>query len=322
MTPCSRLQSTRVKIVFFGTPEFAIPSLEQLLARSHEIVLVVAQPDRPAGRGMRVQSPPTVELARERNLPVSQPLSVRKEEFLDSMRALRPELAVVIAYGKLLPVSLLGIPKHGFLNVHASLLPRYRGAAPIQRAIEAGERETGVTIMRVDEELDHGPILGMGRIQIGPDEHAASLSARLAEAGAELLANVIDRLARGEVVEAEQDHSRATYAAKIRKEEGRVDWNVSSRTIYDRFRAFDPWPGTFFDSDFERAGESVKLASIALEPRAGPPGEILASTDTSIIVACGEGSLRIDRLQRAGKRPVDAATYLRSRNLSVGDSLR
>lgn len=311
-----------MKIVFFGTPEFAIPSLEQLLARSHEIALVVAQPDRPAGRGMRVQSPPTVELARERNLPVSQPASVRKEEFLESIRALQPELAVVIAYGKLLPASLLGIPKHGFLNVHASLLPRYRGAAPIQRAIEAGERETGVTIMRVDEELDHGPILGIERIQIGPDEHAASLSARLGGAGGQLLANVIDRLVRGEVDEAEQEHPRATYAAKIRKEEGRVDWNFSSRTIYDRFRAFDPWPGTFFETDFERAAETVKLASIAPELLAGPPGEILASTDSSIIVACGQGSLRIDRLQRAGKRPVDAVTYLRSRNLSVGDSLR
>ena len=309
-----------MRIIFFGTPEFAVPALEALLRSRHEVIAVVAQPDRPAGRGMRVQSPPVAELARRRGIELLQPQRIREDEFLDRIRSYAPDAGVVVAYGRILPDSLLGIPRHGFLNVHASLLPEYRGAAPIQRAIEHGKSETGVTIMRVDAELDHGPILDTERTVIGSDERAPALSGRLAVAGARKLVEVLDSLERGPVVEREQDHVRATYASKIEKDEGRVEWATQSAAeIVNKFRAFDPWPGIFTSI----GGETVKLTNVeAVEgAHSRARGEITAVTGDGIDVTTRKGILRIVEGQRAGKRPVRAMELARGFRLEPGARL-
>jgi methionyl-tRNA formyltransferase len=291
-----------MRLLFFGTPSFAVPTLEAL-AREHEIALVVAQPDKPAGRGMKLQAPAVAVKARELGLALAQPARVRDESFLQSVAALRPDVGIVVAYGKILPAALLAIPRHGFLNVHASILPKYRGAAPIQRAIERGETTTGVTIMRVDEQLDHGPMLAIERTEIGPDERTPSLVSRLSRLGAEALARVLRDL--DHIVETPQDHAAATLAPKIEKSESIVRWTDSARTIYDKFRAFDPWPGV-------TAGD-LKLLDIApadVATRAAPGAVISAGAD-GIIVATSDGALRLITVQRAGKPRVAAADLLR-----------
>ena len=283
-----------MRLLFFGTPHFAVPTLDAI-AREHEVVLVVAQPDKPAGRGMRVQAPAVVVRARELGLPVAQPARLR--DFV----APPADAGIVVAYGKILPPALLAIP---FFNIHASLLPKYRGAAPIQRAIEHGERETGVTIMRVDEQLDHGPMLAMERTPIDPDEHTPALGSRLSALGADLLVRAL----RERPPEVEQDHARATLAPKIEKEEGLVRWSEPARAIYDKFRAFDPWPGVFT--------ASMKLIDIAPAPGEGVPGAVIA-VDDGVVVACGEGALRIRTIQRAGKPRVPAADVARAERWRV-----
>lgn len=229
-----------MRIVFFGTPEFAATTLNAVLESPHEVVAVVAQPDRKAGRGMKVHRPETAVLAESRNIPVLQPTKIRTDEFLDSIRALSPDIGVVVAYGRILPGTLLEIPRHGFLNVHASILPAYRGAAPIQRAIENGETETGVSIMQVDEELDHGPVFDIVRTHVDPDERADELFRRLAGIGGEALVRVLDAIERGNASSTEQDHERATVAPRIEKQESLVDWSMSATRIYDRFARSTP----------------------------------------------------------------------------------
>lgn len=303
-----------MRIVFFGTPEFAVPSLEALLQARHTVTLVVAQPDRPAGRGMKLRRPPVAELAVREGIALLQPSKIRTPEFLEAIRREEPDLAVVVAYGRILPGALLGIPKHGFINLHASLLPKYRGAAPIQRAIEAGDRVTGVTIMRIDEELDHGPMLGMAEVGIGPEERAPSVSARLAAAGGPLLVRTVDALEDGSVVEIEQDHAAATHAAKIEKEEGRVDWSLPARELYDRFRAFDPWPGLFT----VRGEETIRLTEVSLLAASGGAGTVLSMSADGVDVACAEGALRIVAMQRPGKRAAAASDVARGLGLEAG----
>jgi methionyl-tRNA formyltransferase len=287
-----------VRIAFFGTPAFAVPTLDTL-AREHDVTLVVAQPDKPAGRGMKMHAPEVAVKARELGLDLVQPPKIRDPQFLESIAALAPDLGVVVAYGKILPAALLQIPRHGFVNVHASILPRWRGAAPIQRAIEAGDTRTGVTIMQVDEELDHGGIFAIDETEIGPDERAPALAARLSRMGAEALLRVLRDL--GEPVP--QDHAQATYAPKIEKSEGAFAWSDGARTIYDKFRAFDPWPGVF-------TGE-LKLTELARAEGSGEPGTILSIDDGGVIVACGEGALRLVEVQRPGKPRVRAADFAR-----------
>lgn len=305
-----------LRIIFFGTPDFAVSSLATLASSRHEIRAVVAQPDRPAGRGMKLQSPPVANLARELGIALIQPAKIRSPETLAWFREQNADLAVVVAYGKILSPDLLEIPRLGFINVHGSLLPKYRGAAPIQRAIERGETITGVTIMRIDEELDHGPMLDRVEISIGLDERTPSLACRLAEEGARLLVSVIDRMESEGVEEIPQDHDCATYAPKIAKDEGRVDWNRSARAIYDRFRAFWPWPGIFT----EHGGEMIKLVEIAAEGRSGgPPGTVLALGMQGVLIANGDGSTRLLEVQRPGKRAVSAFDYFRSKGLGPGD---
>lgn len=300
-----------MRLAFFGTPEFAVPTLEAL-ALEHEIVLVAAQPDKPAGRGMKVQTPAVALKARELGLPLLQPARVRNEDFLAHVRALAPDAGIVVAYGKILPAALLDIPSHGFLNVHASILPHYRGAAPIQRAIEHGERETGVTIMRVDEELDHGPMLAIERAPIDPDEHTPQLAERLSRLGAGALARVLADLPSA--IETPQDHASTTLAPKIEKSEGAIRWDEPARTIYDKFRAFDPWPGV-------TAGE-LKLIDLRPASGSGAPGTILAIGDDGVIVATGEDALRLITVQRAGKGRVSAVDFARGSGWKVGAVLR
>lgn len=287
-----------MRLVFFGTPEFAVPTLEAL-ARTHEIALVVAQPDKPAGRGMKMQAPAVAVKARAMGLTIAQPPRIRNDEFLASIAALNPDAGIVVAYGKILPANLLAIPLHGFINVHASILPKYRGAAPIQRAIEQGETTTGVTIMRVDEELDHGAMLAIERTEIGPDERTPSLASRLSKIGADALLRVLATMPDG----TPQDHAAATHAPKIEKSEGAINWSDATATIYDKFRAFDPWPGIF-------AGD-LKLIDIAPADGYGEAGTIVSSNSDGVIVATGDGALRLITVQRPGKPKAAAADVLR-----------
>lgn len=264
---------------------------------------------------MKLQKPAVAARAIELGLPLLQPLKIRTEEFLHQVEQARPDAGVVIAYGRILPGRLLQIPKHGFVNVHASLLPKYRGAAPIQRAIEAGETMTGATIMRVDEELDHGPILAVAKVEIAPDERLPSISGRLAAAGAEALVRTLDALERGAAVETPQDHARATHAPRIDKEEGRITFVEPARVIYDRFRAFDPWPGVFFDT----AGETIRIAEMTLlgSERAHAP-RMVVSIDQAVVVSTGDGHLRLEQLQRPGKPRAAAGDVARGLGWSAG----
>ncbi|HJQ37274.1 MAG TPA: methionyl-tRNA formyltransferase [Thermoanaerobaculia bacterium] len=292
-----------MRIVFFGTPEFAVPSLDAV-AREHEVALVVAQPDKPSGRGMKLQSPAVAVRARELNLPVAQPPKVR--EVIEQVASLQPDAGIVVAYGKILPPALLALAP--FYNVHGSILPKYRGAAPIQRAIEAGESETGVTIMRVDAELDHGPMLLIEKTPIGPDERTPQLAQRLSRIGADALARVLRDLPP----ETPQDHAQATLAPKIEKAEGEVTFRETARAIYDRFRAFTPWPGIFY--------KDVKLTEIHGAAGFSPPGTIL-SIDEHVLVACAEGAILILEMQRPGKPRTPAGAVARGLGWRVGDVL-
>ena len=301
-----------MRLVFFGTPDFAVPSLDAIL-REHEIALVVAQPDKPAGRGMKMQAPAVAVRARELGLPLLQPPKVRNEEFLSEVARVNPDCGVVVAYGKILPKALLDIPRHGFLNVHGSVLPLWRGAAPIQRSIEAGDKLTGVTIMRVDEELDHGPMLRIETTEIGPDERTPQLAQRLSSIGGDALAVVLREIESGTAVETPQDHARATLAPKIDKREGEITFDEPAHAIYNRFRAFDPWPGITF--------RDLKLTDMRPADDNGAPRTILEIADDGVVIACGGGALRILEMQRPGKPRTPAAAIARGLGWKAGHVL-
>jgi methionyl-tRNA formyltransferase len=296
-----------LRLVFLGTPEFAVPTLDAL-AREHEIVLVVAQPDKPAGRGMKMHMPAVAAHAKALGLPLLQPPKIR--EGLDAIAAARPDLGIVVAYGKILPPALLAISPLGFLNVHGSLLPGYRGAAPIQRAIERGETETGVTIMRVDDQLDHGPMLAKARTSIGADERTPAVAARLSRLGADAMVSVLRDFDRR--TETPQDDALATHAPKIDKSEGEVWWNETTASIYNRFRAFDPWPGI-------TAGE-LKLTDVRLAGGSGESGTILR-IEEGVIVATADGALELLEVQRSGKARVRATEFAHSAGWRPGSRL-
>ncbi|HEX2835713.1 MAG TPA: methionyl-tRNA formyltransferase [Thermoanaerobaculia bacterium] len=304
-----------MRLVFFGTPEFAVPSLD-VVAQEHEIALVVAQPDKPAGRGMKLQAPPVAVRAKELGLPLLQPAKIRNDEFLGEIARVQPDAGVVIAYGKILPAALLAIPRFGFFNVHGSILPMWRGAAPIQRAIQAGDRETGVTIMRIDEELDHGPMLEIATTEIGPDERTPQLAKRLSIIGAEAMARVLRNVEMGTAIETPQEHARATFAAKLDKSEGETRFDEPAQTIYDRFRAFDPWPGIFTTSN----GEPLKLTDLRPADGSAKPRTIL-SIDDDVVIACSEGALRITEMQRPGKPRGSAGAIARGLGWRVREVL-
>jgi methionyl-tRNA formyltransferase len=286
-----------------GTAAFAVPSLQALHAAGHHIELVVTQPDRP-GHRLRITPPAVKVAALELGLEVFQPERIKAEESVSRIASVAPELMVVVAYGQIIPRSILEIPPRGVLNVHASLLPRYRGAAPINRAILAGERVTGVTIMLMDEQMDHGPILSAREVEIGPEEDAVSLGQRLAALGAELLVETIDRL--DEIQPIEQDHAQATQAPKLSKQEGELDWDLDAAEIDRRVRGLQPWPGVTLPLGRSR----VKvLRGRPLEGH-GQPGQVLRCGRDGVEVAAGRGSYLLQEVQLPGKRPVPAQTVV------------
>ena len=300
-----------LRIVFAGTPEFAVPSLAAA-AQRNEVVAVYTQPDRPAGRGRALQASPVKREALKRGLPVLQPESLKTELSRDALRALKPDVMVVVAYGLLLPQSILDIPRFGCWNVHASLLPRWRGAAPIQRAIEAGDPETGACLMQMEKGLDTGPVLLTQRLGIGVHETTGQLHDRLATLGAQVLADGLGLLRAGmRPVAQPQPAEGATYARKLEKTEARLDWTQPAAVLARKVRAFDPWP----IAEGELAGEIVRIhGAIAIDAAASvAPGSIVKADREGIDVACGDGALRIRVLQRAGGKAITAADYLNAR---------
>jgi methionyl-tRNA formyltransferase len=300
-----------MKLVFAGTPDFAVPSL-RAAAQRHEVVAVYTQPDRPAGRGRGLTPSPVKLEAVARGIPVLQPDTLRSPEALQTLRALQPDLMVVVAYGLILPKAVLAIPTHGCWNVHASLLPRWRGAAPIQRAIEAGDSETGVCLMQMEAGLDTGPVLMSQRTPIGDSETGGQLHDRLAALGAQVLADGLGLLRAGiRPVPQPQPEAGVTYAHKLDKAQARLDWQQPAAQLALRVRAFNPWPIT----EAVLAGERVRVhGAVALDlAHAQPPGTVLAASKQGIDIACGQGALRLRVLQREGGKAITAADYLNAR---------
>ncbi len=308
-----------MRLVFAGTPDFARTHLETLLGSRHEVAAVLTQPDRPAGRGRRLRPSPVKALAEEAGLEVLQPASLREPGILERLRTLAPEALVVVAYGLILPPEVLALPRYGCLNVHASLLPRWRGAAPIQRALLAGDPETGVSVMRMDEGLDTGPVLLQRRCPIGPEDTAGSLHDRLAALGREALLEALEGVEAGALRAQPQDERLATYAPKLARHEARLHWREGARELERRVRAFDPWPGAFTLWE----GEALKVwrARALPEHEAMPPGTVVASGPEGVDVATGEGLLRILELQRPGGRRMPVGQFLNARPLRPGSVL-
>lgn len=291
---------TTVRIVFAGTPDFAATALQALLASRHEVVGVYSQPDRPAGRGRKLAPTPVKQVALDANIPVFQPPSLKTPEAQQALRDLRPDVMIVAAYGLILPKTVLGIPTHGCLNIHASLLPRWRGAAPIHRALAAGDRQTGITIMQMDEGLDTGAMLLKHVTAIGADDTGGSLHDRLAELGGKAIVQALALLKKGELQGEAQNNDLACYAHKLSKDEGHIDWNLEASALERLVRAFNPWPGTFTDFN----GQRVRIhQALALNESPGKvPGTVLRRDREGIDVACGTGALRITSLQLPGAR--------------------
>lgn len=306
-----------MRVVFFGTPQFAVPSLEQLIQSAHDVVGVVTQPDRPRGRGQKVTDAPVKMTAVQHGLPVFQPARLRDPEVTETLTRWAPELGVVAAYGKILPESVLNLPRFGMINVHASLLPRYRGAAPVQRAVIDGTPETGVTIMRMVLDLDAGGMFAKVTRAIGADETSDIVERDLAHLGASLLLDVIDDLAAGRAVEEPQDDSRSTYASKITKEEGLIDWTLAAADIHNRVRGLYPWPHAFSYLNGERL--IVMRSHVAPEPTSADPGTIVDVSSGAISVATGHGGrLAIDDVQPEGRRAMKVRDYLAGHPIQPG----
>jgi methionyl-tRNA formyltransferase len=311
---------SKLRVVFMGSPEFAVPCLEALLA-TENVVAVVTQPDKPAGRGLGVQPPAVKVRAQAAGVPVMQPESVRKPPaaslFWDELRALTPDVAVVVAYGKILPPEVLAAPKHGCLNVHASLLPKYRGAAPIQWAIIRGERETGVPLMQMDVGMDTGDMLLKRTLPIDDWVTAGQLHQRLAPLGAEVLTDGLARLKAGTLVPEKQDDAQATMAPMLTKETGRVDFAAGARAVRDLVRGCDPWPTAYTTVD----GEVLKLFRPKLVSGRGTPGVVLGADRDGLIVACGDDAVAFAELQLPGKKRMPAQALLAGRAITTGTTL-
>jgi len=308
--------------VFFGTPEFAIPSLEALLRAGHEIALVVSRPDQPAGRHMRLMEAPTVAVARRHGLALAQPEKLGVEEFVNRLRGIRPDAAVVVAFGRLISPRVLVIPQHGFINVHPSLLPRHRGPSPIEGAILAGDDETGVTTMLLDQGMDTGPILLQRRTAIGARERAPQLADRLAEIGAELLVETVAGVEGGTIRPQPQDNALATITEKLDRRLGRIAWSLPADELARRCRAFDPWPGLFCSF----RGTRVKVHGLEVgAARAGAeePGTVLGVSNAGIAVRCGGSSVAVlSELQREGRRRLPADAFILGERVAPSEHFR
>ena len=299
-----------------GTPAFAVPTLERLAGAGHQIIAVFTQPDRPKGRGQKDAMPPVKEAALRLGLPVCQPERVRRPEVVEQLREMAPEVMVVVGYGQIIPSAILEIPPHGIINVHASLLPKYRGAAPVQWAIARGETRTGVTTMRINEGLDTGDVLLQWETEIGPEENAVGLSARLAEAGAELLVQTLDELAN--IRPEAQDDAQATLAPILKKEDGQIDWQLPATEILNRLRGFEPWPGGY---GFLR-GQRLQIAKASLGALKLPPGALRAANH-KLYAGCGDGeSIELQEVQLEGKKRMPAAAFLNGFTLKPDEVLQ
>ena len=305
-----------------GTPELAAASLCALLREpAFQIVAVVTQPDRPKGRDLKLQPSPVKQVALGAGVPVLQPLKARDESFIAELQTFQPELIAVAAFGQILPKAILDLPRWGCLNVHTSLLPKYRGASPIQSAILNGDTETGVTIMKMDVGLDTGDILTQRLTPIRDEDNAATLHDRLAQLGAELLVQTIRDYIAGKVQPRPQQHELATQVARIKKEDGRIDWRQPARAIWNRMRAFTPWPGAFTFLPMQPQPLLLKIWQAEVLSGQGAPGEVLSADKSGIVIACGEGALRVTSLQREGGRRLSAHEFLAGHPVPSGMKL-
>jgi methionyl-tRNA formyltransferase len=306
-----------MKIIFMGTPEFAVPSLQALIDSGDEIVAVVCQPDKPKGRGLDVTAPPTKVIAEKHGIPVLQPQKIKTEEFFNELKKLSPDLICVAAYGKILPKNILDLPPHGCINVHASILPKYRGAAPINWAIIRGEKITGITTMKMDEGMDTGDMLLKKEIPIEDEDTGETLSQKLSLIGAELLIETLKLLKEGKLNPIPQDHSQATYAPMLKKEDGKIDWSKSAEEVRNLIRGALPWPGAYTTLD----GKLLKLYKARVSDGVGNPGEVIKSDSGILRVATGNDSLDILELQIEGGKRLKAEEFLRGRRIRDGSVL-
>lgn len=310
-----------MRIVFMGTPEFSVPTLMEIVGQGHDVVACYTQPPRKAGRGMEERKSAVHQAAETLGIPVRCPQSLKSEEERAALAELAPDAAVVVAYGLLLPQAVLDIPVHGCLNLHASLLPRWRGAAPINRAIMAGDPETGVEVMRMEAGLDTGPVYMAEKLAIGQDMTAGELHDRLSVLGADLMVRALAALPRGGLVPTPQAEEGVTYARKIDKAETRIDWALPAREVHDHVRGLSPFPGAWCEMEIAGRSERVKVLRTALDEGAKvEPGTLLTAGD-ELLVACGSGAVRLVQLQRAGKKPMPAAEFQRGAQLSPGARL-
>jgi methionyl-tRNA formyltransferase len=307
-----------LRIVFMGTPDFAVPALRALADAGHEILAVYTQPPRPAGRGLAERKSPVHLCAESMSIPVRTPRSLRDADAQAVFAALKPDLAVVAAYGLILPQEILDAPRLGCWNIHASLLPRWRGAAPIQRAILAGDKTTGISIMKMAAGLDTGPVAAMAEIGVGADETAGELHDRLAELGARMIVDAVAALENGTIELRQQEDATATYAKKIDKAEAQIDWRRGAADIHNQIRALSPFPGAWCEMPVGSGRERVKILGASLAEGHGDPGTVL---DNGLTVACGTGAARLTRLQRAGRQPQAADDFLRGARIEVGARL-
>jgi methionyl-tRNA formyltransferase len=309
-----------LRIIFMGTAELSCASFSKLAGdEQFEVVAIVTQPDKPKGRELKLQPSPVKILAEKLKLPILQPARARNEKFIAQLHELKPDLIVVVAYGQILPQAILDLPKFGCLNVHTSLLPKYRGASPIQSAILNGETETGVTIMKMDASLDTGKIISQTRTPILPEDNFATLHDRLAQLGAELLVETIPNYVAGKILPKPQPAEGVSYAAKIKKEDGRIDWNEPAEKILNRLRAFTPWPGAFTFLKAEPKPQLLKIWKAEVVEKSGAASEILFADKNGIVVACGKNALQILELQRAGGRRLSTAEFFAGNPLMAGE---
>jgi methionyl-tRNA formyltransferase len=308
-----------LKIVFMGTPDFAVVSLDKLFKEGYEIKAVITQPDRPKGRGKRMAPPPVKERALEAGIKVLQPERIKDSGFIEALKALSPDIIIVVAYGQILPEDIINLPAMGCINVHASLLPKYRGAAPINWCIINGETRTGITTMYMDKGMDTGDILLQRETEIGKDETVGQLHDRLAVLGADLLAETLIGLQRGEVSRKVQNHSKATYAPQLNKETGRIDWSKDAKSIYNLIRGTNPWPGCYTEYDSQR----MKLweAKVEEEESRGDCGRILEAGPRGMLVQTGSGTLLVTAIQMPSSRVMTVDEYLRGNVVETGSIL-
>jgi methionyl-tRNA formyltransferase len=304
-----------LRVVFMGTPDFAVPTLSEILGQGHEVVAVYSRAPKPAGRGMDEQKTPVHRLADRFGIPVFTPRTLREEQARADFASLGADVAVVVAYGLILPKPVLDAPALGCVNLHGSLLPRWRGAAPIQRAIMAGDAETGVMVMRMDEGLDTGPVAMVEKIVIGPDMTAQDLHDRMATLGADLMVRALAALDRGSLSFVPQADEGVTYAAKIEKAEARIDWSRPASEIHNKVRGLSPFPGAWFEADLGKGPERVKVLRTTLAAGTGAPGTLI---DNDLTVACGEGAVRLVEVQRAGAKAMKAIDFLNGAKVGPG----